>query len=454
MSNKMRTENKMGVMPVRRLILTMSTPMMFSMLVQALYNIVDSIFVSRIDEAALTAVTLAFPMQNFMIAVTGGTGVGINALLSRSLGEKNYERADQAACTGIILNLIHYLIFLFIGLFLAGPFIRTQSSDPLIIGYGETYLRIVCILSIGVFFQITMERLLQSTGRTFYNMLSQVTGVLINLVMDPALIFGLGPFPALGVAGAAYATIFGQIAASCLGVWLNVNKNDDIRLSVAKILHPDRQAAAEIYAVGIPSILMMSIGSVMTYAMNRILIAFSSTATAVFGVYFKLQSFVFMPVFGLNNGVIPVLAYNFGAKSRERIRQTLVFSLELALGIMIGGAVVFELFPGALLSLFAASDDMRAIGIPALRIIALSFPVAGICIVLGSVFQAFSRSVFSLIVSIGRQLVALIPAAYLLAATGILSNVWWAFPIAEIASLLLSVIFFRKVYHEMVEPIK
>ncbi len=454
MSNKMRTENKMGVMPVRRLILTMSTPMMFSMLVQALYNIVDSIFVSRIDEAALTAVTLAFPMQNFMIAVTGGTGVGINALLSRSLGEKNYERADQAACTGIILNLIHYLIFLFIGLFLAGPFIRTQSSDPLIIGYGETYLRIVCILSIGVFFQITMERLLQSTGRTFYSMLSQVTGVLINLVMDPALIFGLGPFPALGVAGAAYATIFGQIAASCLGVWLNVNKNDDIRLSVAKILHPDRQAAAEIYAVGIPSILMMSIGSVMTYAMNRILIAFSSTATAVFGVYFKLQSFVFMPVFGLNNGVIPVLAYNFGAKSRERIRQTLVFSLELALGIMIGGAVVFELFPEALLSLFAASDDMRAIGIPALRIIALSFPVAGICIVLGSVFQAFSRSVFSLIVSIGRQLVALIPAAYLLAATGILSNVWWAFPIAEIASLLLSVIFFRKVYHEMVEPIK
>ena len=454
MSNEMRTENKMGVMPVRRLILTMSTPMMFSMLVQALYNIVDSIFVSRIDEAALTAVTLAFPMQNFMIAVTGGTGVGINALLSRSLGEKNYERADQAACTGIILNIIHYLIFLFIGIFLAGPFIRTQSSDPLIIGYGETYLRIVCILSIGVFFQITMERLLQSTGRTFYSMLSQVTGVLINLVMDPALIFGLGPFPALGVAGAAYATIFGQIAASCLGVWLNVNKNDDIRLSVAKILHPDRQAAAEIYAVGIPSILMMSIGSVMTYAMNRILIAFSSTATAVFGVYFKLQSFVFMPVFGLNNGVIPVLAYNFGAKSRERIRQTLVFSLELALGIMIGGAAVFELFPAALLSLFAASDDMRAIGIPALRIIALSFPVAGICIVLGSVFQAFSRSVFSLIVSIGRQLVALIPAAYLLAATGILSNVWWAFPIAEIASLLLSVIFFRKVYHEMVEPIK
>ena len=239
MSNEMRTENKMGVMPVRRLILTMSTPMMFSMLVQALYNIVDSIFVSRIDEAALTAVTLAFPMQNFMIAVTGGTGVGINALLSRSLGEKNYERADQAACTGIILNLIHYLIFLFIGLFLAGTFIRTQSSDPLIIGYGETYLRIVCILSIGVFFQITMERLLQSTGRTFYSMLIQVTGVLINLVMDPALIFGLGPFPALGVAGAAYATIFGQIAASCLGVWLNVNKNDDIRLSVAKILHPD-----------------------------------------------------------------------------------------------------------------------------------------------------------------------------------------------------------------------
>ncbi len=445
-----RETNKMGTMPVKGLIVSMSLPMMISMLVQALYNVVDSIFVSRISENALTAVTLAFPMQNLMIALAAGTGVGINAMLSRSLGEKRFDRADQAACVGILLNIIHYFIFLFIGIFLAGAFIRSQTDDPEILALGITYLRIVCVLSIGVFFQITLERLLQSTGRTLYSMISQITGAVINIILDPLLIFGVGPFPRLGVAGAAFATIFGQVAGSAIALTLNLKKNKDIRLSWSLVLHPSADAVKEIYAVGVPSALMMAIGSVMTYLMNQILIAFSSTATAVFGVYFKLQSFVFMPVFGLNNGMIPVLAFNYGARNASRIRESLRFSMTLALSIMLAGTAVFELIPGVLLDLFAASDEMKAIGIPALRIIALSFPVAAVCIVMGSVFQAFSVSLYSLIVSVGRQLVVLIPAAFLLARTGLLVHVWWAFPIAEIASLLLSVTLFRKTYREKV----
>ena len=450
MSESTREENKMGVMPVRRLILTMSLPMMMSMLVQALYNIVDSIFVSRVSENALTAVTLAFPMQTLMIAVSGGTGVGINALLSRSLGEKNFERADQADGMGILLNIIHYFIFLLIGLFVAGPFIRSQTDDPEILALGSTYLSLVCILSLGVFVQITMERLLQSTGRTFYSMIAQATGAICNIIFDPLLIFGIGPFPELGVAGAAYATVFGQIAGSLIAITFNLRKNTDIRLTWKGILFPVWHVIREIYAVGIPSMLMMAIGSVMTYLMNQILIAFSTTATAVFGVYFKLQSFVFLPVFGLNNGVIPVLAYNYGARRPDRIKESLRFSLVLALTVMIAGAAVFIVFPGMLLQLFNASPEMLLIGIPALRIIAFSFPIAAVCIVIGSVFQAFSRSTYSLAVSVGRQLVVLIPAAWLLAQTGVLRNVWWAFPIAEIMSLAMSAFFFRKLYRETI----
>ena len=450
MPESTREENKMGVMPVRRLILTMSLPMMMSMLVQALYNIVDSIFVSRVSENALTAVTLAFPMQTLMIAVSGGTGVGINALLSRSLGEKNFERADQAAGMGILLNIIHYFIFLLIGLFVAGPFIRSQTDDPEILALGSTYLSLVCILSLGVFVQITMERLLQSTGRTFYSMIAQATGAICNIIFDPLLIFGIGPFPELGVAGAAYATVFGQIAGSLIAITFNLRKNTDIRLTWKGILFPVWHVIREIYAVGIPSMLMMAIGSVMTYLMNQILIAFSTTATAVFGVYFKLQSFVFLPVFGLNNGVIPVLAYNYGARRPDRIKESLRFSLVLALTVMIAGAAVFIVFPGMLLQLFNASPEMLLIGIPALRIIAFSFPIAAVCIVIGSVFQAFSRSTYSLAVSVGRQLVVLIPAAWLLAQTGVLRNVWWAFPIAEIMSLAMSAFFFRKLYRETI----
>lgn len=442
----MAKENKMGTMPVKQLIISMSLPMMISMLVQALYNVVDSIFVSRIGEDALTAVTLAFPLQNLMIAVGSGTGVGINALLSRSLGEKKFDKSDSAANCGLLLTIFNYLLFLIIGVFFSRAFISTQSDAPHIIEYGTTYISIVCSFSFALFFQMTLERLLQSTGKTFFSMISQATGALINIIFDPLLIFGIGPFPELGVAGAAYATILGQLIASCIGLFCNLKFNTEITLSIKSILHPRKDTIKDIYSVGIPSILMMSIGSVMTYMMNRILGTFSSTATAVFGVYFKLQSFFFMPVFGLNNGLIPVLAYNYGARNKSRIIEALKFALILALSIMIAGAVTFLAIPRPLLLLFNASEDMMVIGVPALRIICLSFPLAGICIAMGSIFQAFSMSLYSLVVSVGRQLVVLIPAAWLLSRTGVLSMVWWAFPIAELASLVLSSYYFIKLY--------
>ncbi|WP_292214818.1 MATE family efflux transporter [Butyrivibrio sp.] len=449
-------ENKMGVMPVKKLIISMSLPMMISMLVQALYNIVDSIFVSQIigtspnaGQDALTAVTLAFPMQNLMIALGSGTGVGINALLSRSLGEKNFKKSDSAANTGLLLTFFNYIFFLIIGIFFAEGFIKSQADSEIILSYGSTYLRIIACCSVALFFQMTFERLLQSTGKTFYSMLSQASGAIINIIFDPLLIFGIGPFPELGIAGAAYATIFGQCIGACIGLYCNLNYNKEIHFSFKQILAIDLTTVKDIYYVGIPSILMMSIGSVMTYLMNLILGSFTSTATAVFGVYFKLQSFFFMPVFGLNNGLIPVLAYNYGAKNKQRISEALTFSLVLALSIMIVGTIAFQSIPELLLSFFNASDDMIQIGIPALRIISLSFPLAGICIAMGSIFQAFSKSFYSLIVSVGRQLVVLIPVAWLLAQTGQLEIVWFAFPIAELASLVLSTIFFRKLYKTM-----
>ena len=443
-------ENKMGVMPVKKLIITMSLPMMVSMLVQALYNIVDSIFVSMLSENALTAVTLAFPIQNLMIAVGTGTGVGINALLSRSLGEKRFDRADDAANNGILLALVSYAIFVIVGLTAVRPFICSQTADPQIQSYGITYTTLVCMLSIGVFFQITFERLLQATGRTVYSMVSQLTGALINLIMDPILIFGLFGMPRLGIAGAAIATIFGQVIASFIGIFLNKRFNIDIHLSFRSILHPKWSIIKQIYAVGIPSILMVSIGSIMTYTMNRILEQFSSTAVAVFGSYFKLQSFIFMPIFGLNNGLIPVMAYNLGAAKEDRIREALRFALTTAFCIMTIGTILFESIPAALLSLFHASDNMIAIGVPALRIIAIHFPVAAIAIILGTTFQAFAKSIYSLIVSLCRQLIVLIPAAWLLAQTGNVNRVWWAFPISELVSLLVTVTFFRIVWKKVI----
>ncbi|MEE8835763.1 MAG: MATE family efflux transporter [Eubacteriales bacterium] len=441
-------ENKMGVMPVRKLIINMSVPMMISMLVQALYNVVDSIFVAMLSENALTAVTIAFPLQNLMISVGAGTGVGINAMLSRALGEKRYDRSDAAANTGILLAVFSAAVFLIIGLTCSAPFISTQTADPEIRQLGNTYLTIVTTIGIGLFLQVTFERLLQSTGRTMLSMVSQITGAVINIIFDPVFIFGIGPFPEMGVAGAAYATVMGQCAAACLGLFLNLRYNKELHYSLKKVFRPQASVIGRIYAVGVPSILMMAIGSVMTYCMNMILKAFSSTAIAVFGVYFKLQSFFFMPVFGLNNGMIPVLAYNLGARKKERIDESLKFALKLAVLIMVCGTLVFELFPKQLLSLFSPSADMIRMGVPALRTIAIHFPIAACGIVMGSIFQAFSRSIYSLFVSLGRQLVILIPAAWLLAQTGNINNVWWCFLIAECASLTLSLIFFKKVYRE------
>ena len=444
-------ENKMGVMPVKQLIISMSLPMMISMLVQALYNVVDSMFVARLSEDALTAVTLAFPMQNALISFASGTGVGINALLSKSLGEKRFDRADEAANNGLFLAFLTYILFLLIGLFGAGPFIGTQIKDALVQEYGTIYLKIVLCMSFGAIFQITFERLLQSTGRTVYSMISQATGAIINIIFDPIMIFGLFGFPKMGVAGAAVATVLGQVVAGCIGCYLNLTKNEDIHISIPQILKPSADVIRKIYFVAAPSILMMSIGSIMTYAMNQILGGFSKTATAVFGVYFKLQSFFFMPIFGMNNGVIPVLAYNYGARNRKRIDDSLKFAFALAITIMLVGTIVFELIPGALLKMFDASDDMLAIGIPALRIIAVHFPVAAASIVMGSIFQAFAKSIYSLFVSIGRQLVVLIPVAYLLSLTGNLNAVWLAFPISEVVSFILSLVFFKIVYSSTVK---
>ncbi len=443
-------DNKMGTLPVKRLIVSMSFPMMISMLVQAMYNIVDSIFVSHLSEDALTAVTLAFPLQMMIISVGSGTGVGINALLSKALGEKKQKRANKAANNGLLLTFISFIIFVAVGIFIAEPFIRSQTDSANIADMGTVYLYTCCTLSIGVFFQMTFERLLQSTGRTHLSMISQITGAVINIIFDPIFIFGYFGIEGMGVVGAAYATVLGQCVAAVVGLILNVKFNPDIRISLKKMFKPSWKTIRRIYAVGVPSILMMAIGSIMSYCMNQILGIFSSTAVAVFGAYFKLQSFIFMPIFGLNNGLIPVLAYNYGAHSKDRIREAVRFSMKLALSIMVIGTIVFWSIPKFLLGFFDASDYMLTLGVPALRIISLSFPVASLCIAMGSMFQAFSKSKYSLIVSVGRQLVVLIPVAWLLAQTGEVQNVWWAFPVAELMSLALSVYFYRRINRNIV----
>ncbi len=438
-------ENKMGTMPVNRLLVSMAVPMMISMLVQALYNVVDSAFVARVSEDALTAVSVAFPAQNLMIAVGSGTGVGVNALLSRALGEKKQETADKVANIAIFLAGASYLLFLLVGLLFSRLFVASQTNIESIIDYGTSYVQIVTIASFGLFGQVCGERLLQATGRTFYSMITQATGAIINIILDPILIFGLFGFPRLEVAGAAIATVIGQTVAMILAMFFNFRFNKDIHLGLRKILHPEMRYVSNIYAIGIPSILMISISSVMTFCMNKILMGFSSTATAVFGAYYKIQSFFFMPVFGLNNGMVPIVAYNYGARNRERIMKTIRLSMTYAVLIMLIGLAVFQLIPDKLLLLFDASENMLEIGEVALRVISLSYLFAGICVVSGSVFQALGDSIYSLIISVARQLVVLVPAAYLLSLTGRLELVWWAFPIAELASLTLSLIFLRRV---------
>ena len=445
-------ENKMGTMPVNRLLITMSLPMMASMLVQALYNIVDSIFVSRINENALTAVSLAFPIQTLMVAVGVGTCVGINAVLSRALGEKNQEMVNKTAGNGIILMAASYVAFLLLGLFATKPFYLSQTADAQILQYGYEYLSLVCCLSFGSFAQFTFERLLQSTGKTFYIMITQGIGAVINIILDPIFIFGLFGVPGMGVRGAAVATVIGQITAGLLAFLINWKKNDEIQVT-RETMRPDPQIIGLIYKIGVPSIIMQAIGSVMTYGMNLILISFSSTATAVFGVYFKLQSFIFMPVFGMNNGLVPILAYNYGAGSRERFVDSLKCGIKYAVAIMFAGLVIFQAAPEFLLGLFDASEAMLEIGVPALRTISYGFVLAGFGIVCGTAFQALGSATYSMMVSIARQLVVLLPAAYLLSLTGRVQNVWWSFPIAELVSLLITVLFLVKIYKGVIRHI-
>jgi putative MATE family efflux protein len=433
-------ENKMGIQPINSLLVSMSLPMMISMLVQALYNIVDSIYVARIEEKALTAVSLAFPVQNIMIAMAMGTCVGMNALLSRHLGEKEFEKADSVAKTTMFLAVCHYLIFLLLGCFFVRPFYYGQTTDQTIIRYGIEYLRIICTCSFGIFLQAVFERILQSTGKTFYTMITQGTGALINIVLDPILIFGYFGFPAMGVKGAAVATVFGQCVAAVLAVCFNLAVNHEVNLGL-KGFKPRLAVIRQIYFIGIPSIIMQAISGIMNFGMNQILMTFSDTATAVFGVYYKLQSFIFMPVFGLNNGMVPIIAYNFGAGSRSRVVKTIKLGVMYSVCIMLLGVLIMQCLPEKLLLLFEASDTMLSIGTPALRIISIHFALAGFCIVMSTAFQSLGYAWCSMINSICRQVVVILPAAWLLSLSGRLELIWWSFPIAEFVSAALQVSF-------------
>ncbi len=445
-------ENKMGVMHISSLLISMSIPMMLSMLVQALYNIVDSIFVSQLGENALTAVSLAFPVQNLMIAIGSGTGVGINSLLSRSLGEKNSERVNKTANHGILLIFASSALFALFGLFFVRYFFQSQTDIEEIINYGTDYLRICSIFSFGVFGQLTFERLLQSTGKTFFAMITQAFGAVVNIILDPIMIFGYYGFPRMEVAGAALATVIGQILATILAIIFNLTINKEITFKI-RGFRLDFQIIKRIYSVGVPSAIMIAIGSVMNFGLNKILMSFTSTASAVFGVYFRLQGFVFMPIFGMNNGVIPIISYNYGARNKKRITKTIRLAMIYAITIMLVGTAIFQIFPGQLLSMFNASPDMLAIGIPALRTISICFVFAGFCIVSSAVFMALGSGMPSMFVSITRQLLILLPAAYLLSRAGGLNAIWWAFPLAEIASVALTVIFLKHFYTTRIKPL-
>ena len=448
-------ENKLGVMPITKLIWNMSLPIIASMLVQALYNIVDSWFVSRVSEQALTAVSLAFPAQNLMIGLATGTAVGVNALMGRALGAGLRERADKVANNGVFLAVVGFVISALLGLTCSDLFFRSQTQVESIIQMGNDYLRIVTIGSLGMFCQIMYERLLQGTGRSILSMYTQGLGAIINIILDPIFIFGLK----MGVAGAAVATIIGQFCGCALAIYFNHKKNADITLSL-RGFRPNWRLIGEIYAIGLPSVIMIAIGSVMTFLMNKILITYHAaheTAATAFGVYFKLNSFIFMPIFGLNNGVIPIVAYNYGAQNRRRMMATIKRSALYACCIMVFGTVLFWAIPDTLLRLFDASDVMLAAGVPALRIISLSFCMAGACIALGSSFQALGKSMYSMVTSIVRQLVFLIPIAYVLArygaSVGNSDLVWWCYPLAEIFSLTLTLVFFSRMYKTIIAPL-
>lgn len=445
-------ENKMGVMPVHRLLLTMSGPMMISMFIQALYNVVDSMFVSYISEAALTAVSLAYPMQNLMIAVATGTGVGINALLSRNLGEKNFTMANRTASNAIFLGLVSSVVFALVGLFGSRIYFAAQVTDPEIIALGQDYLSIIMILAIGCFGQVLLSRLLQSTGKTFYSMVIQMVGAGLNIILDPIMIFGLLGFPRMGVAGAALATAISQLVGTGLGIYYNLRKNPEVKLSLPD-MRPSKPVIIRIYSVGVPSILLQTVASLLIFGLNQILVAFSETATAVYGVYFKLQGFAFLPIIGMNNGMVPIIAYNYGARKPDRILQTIRLAITYAVCIMVVAVIIFQVFPVQLLGFFQASQEMLAIGVPALRTLSLCFLIGGFTIVSSSVFQALGKGLLSMSISVFRQLVLVLPLAYVFSLTGKLEMVWWAFPVAEVLAGILAGIYLRRAYLRVICPL-
>ena len=454
MEERELSQNKMGTARMFPLILSMAVPAMFSMLVQALYNIVDSYFVSQVSEKGLAAISLAFPIQNLLIAFGVGTAVGVTSLISRRLGQGRQDEADSAATHGILLSLCTYVLFALYGAFFTTPFFRMFESDPEIVQMGDTYISICCIFSFGLFVEISLEKILQATGNMIWPMIFQLVGAVSNIILDPILIFGMFGMPAMGVAGAAIATVGGQIIAMIFSIVVVVLREHAVRITF-RGFRPHWRTVRDIYTVGLPAIVMQSIGTVMTMALNGILSAFSTAAYTVFGLYFKLQSFVFMPVFGLTQGLRPIMGYNYGARNKKRLLSALKQGCVIALIIMTLGLLVFLLFPAQLLGIFNASRELLEIGVPALRIIASCFLFAALGIVSSTLFQAVGRGVYSLIVSLMRQLVVLVPAAWVLARiTGEVNAVWWAFPIAEVFSLIASIFLFLRLYRKEIRVLE
>ena len=445
--------NKMGTWPIGKLLVNMALPLVISMLVQALYNVVDSIYVSRISESAVTALSLAFPIQNLLIGCATGVGVGVNSLLSKSLGEQNYERANRTAGNGMLLSVLFTALFVIFGLFFARPFFATQTTVPETLEGGSIYLAIVTIGSIGIFVEILFERLLQASGNAFQSMVTQTVGAVTNIILDPVLIFGWFGLPAMGIAGAALATVIGQWIAAILAMYLNRRHNKELKELSRRHMKPDGYVVRTILSVGVPSIIMVGIGSVMNFGVNQILQGFSETATGVFGIYFKLQSFFFMPLFGINNAVISIVAFNYGARRPDRMMKTLKLAAMAGLAIMLVGLAVFQLAPELLLAIFDPSEEFMRMAVRALRTISWCFPVAAVCIILGSTFQALGTGIYATIVSLARQLIVLLPTAYLLSLSGEVTRVWWAWPIAESMGLTMTLFFFLRNYRQRVKPL-
>ena len=445
--------NKMGTWSIGKLLVNMALPLVISMLVQALYNVVDSIYVSRISESAVTALSLAFPIQNLLIGCATGVGVGVNSLLSKSLGEQNYERANRTAGNGMLLSVLFTALFVIFGLFFARPFFATQTTVTETLEGGSIYLAIVTIGSIGIFVEILFERLLQASGNAFQSMVTQTVGAVTNIILDPILIFGWFGLPAMGIAGAALATVIGQWIAAILAMYLNLKYNKELKELSRRHMKPDGYVVRTILSVGVPSIIMVGIGSIMNFGVNQILQGFSETATGVFGIYFKLQSFFFMPLFGINNAVISIVAFNYGARRPDRMMKTLKLAAMAGLGIMLVGLAVFQFMPEVLLSIFDPSEEFMRMAVRALRTISWCFPVAAVCIILGSTFQALGTGIYATLVSLARQLIVLLPAAYLLSLSGEVTRVWWAWPIAESMGLTMTLIFFLRNYRRRIKPL-